>query len=339
MPPTIKDVAKKAGVSLSTVSLVINNKSNISPETRQKVEQAILELDYHPRRNARGLAAKRTFNIGFILTDDHFSQAEPFYTKVFLGTEFEARQHHYYILLTTVPRGFREGSTVPRFLLERNVDGVIMAGRVPQGLINYVKKLKLPIVFVDYLPNDSRCSAVLIDNEGGAHAAVAHLIDQGHRQIAFLGGDMAHPSMAERLIGYKRALQERGLAAPEALTVVDQNDSGFQNGYAGASDLFARGVKPTAIFACNDAMAIGCLKYLQERGWAVPDDVSLIGFDDIEQDVLIEPRLTTIRVFKEELGAMALRRLVEMIDEKRTIVGQALVPVELVVRDSVRQLR
>ncbi|HEX9614557.1 MAG TPA: LacI family DNA-binding transcriptional regulator, partial [Bacteroidota bacterium] len=128
--PTIKDVARKAGLSLSTVSLVLNEKENVSVETRTKVLKIINELDYHPRRSARGLASKLTGNIGFILTDDHFTQAEPFYTKIFLGTEFEARKHNYYVLLTTVGRTVKESAEVPRFLLEQNVDGVVIAGRI-----------------------------------------------------------------------------------------------------------------------------------------------------------------------------------------------------------------
>ena len=142
MSPTIKDVAQKAGVSLSTVSLVINSKSNVRPETKKRVETAIAELNYHPRRNVRGLASKRTYNLGFILTEDPFSQAEPFYTKIFLGTD---RKYHYYILLTTVQKNFREGAAIPRFLLERNVDGVILAGKVPNKLIDFVQEMGLPL--------------------------------------------------------------------------------------------------------------------------------------------------------------------------------------------------
>src|SRR5690349_3574720 len=127
--PTIHDVAKRAELSISTVSLVLNNKSNVSESTREKVLQIIAELGYHPQRSARGLASSLSGNLGFILSEDHFSQAEPFYTKIFLGTEFEARAHNYYILLTTVETAPRADSTPPRFLLEQNVDGVIIAGK------------------------------------------------------------------------------------------------------------------------------------------------------------------------------------------------------------------
>ena len=180
MAVTIKDVASRAGVSLSTVSLVLNNKHNVSEETRLKVQQTIDELKYHPRRVARGLASKTTGNIGFIVTENHFSRAEPFYTKVFLGTEFEARQHDYYVLLTTVKKSFRRSQHIPRFLLEKNVDGVILAGTIPTSLIDYIRETDLPFVMVDYLPKSGPCSAVLIDNFEGAYRAVTHLITGLH---------------------------------------------------------------------------------------------------------------------------------------------------------------
>ncbi|MCK5572253.1 MAG: LacI family DNA-binding transcriptional regulator, partial [Bacteroidetes bacterium] len=128
--PTIKDVAREAGLSPSTVSLVVNKTGYVSEKTRAKVVRVVEELGYHATRTARGLASSTSGNIGFIASEDHFAQAEQFYTRVFLGTEFEARLHDYYILLTVVGRRFKKGDSMPRFLLERNVDGVIIAGSV-----------------------------------------------------------------------------------------------------------------------------------------------------------------------------------------------------------------
>lgn len=334
MSVTIKDVAKKAGVSLSTVSLVINKKSHIAPETRKKVEDAIAELNYYPSRTARVLASKKTSNLGFILSEDHFSRAEPFYTKVFLGAEFEARQFHYYILLTTVPKNFREGSHIPRFLLERNVDGVIMAGHVPQALVDYVQNLELPIIFIDYSPGRGKFTSVFMDNEGGAFEAVKHLIELGHKKIAFLGGDKSHPSMVGRFQGYQRALAEHNLPLVPNLIENEDPETTVESGCRAAARLFKRGVQPTAIFACNDAVATGCMKYLKESNFRIPEDISIVGFDDIEQDVLLDPPLTTVRVHKEEMGAVALRRMVEILEKKNSLTGQVLVPVELAVRRS-----
>lgn len=339
MSATIKDVAKRAGVSLSTVSLVINQKSHVRPETRKRVEDAIAVLNYHPRRNARGLASKKTHNIGFILTDDHFSQAEPFYTKIFLGSECEARKYDYYILLTTVEKSFREGSYVPRFLLEKNVDGVILAGKVPIKLVDFVRELKLPLVLVDYFTRTNTISTVLIDNYHGARLAVEHLIKKGHRKIAFVGGEANHPSINERLRGYKAILKEHNIRIAEKLISHFESYTGVNDGYRATCKLLDAGIFFSAIFASNDTMAVGAMRCLRERNLIIPRDVSIIGFDDIEVCLHVEPRLSTIRVFKEELGAMAVRRIVEKIENEQMMVNQTLVPVQLVLRESTAKVR
>lgn len=238
--PTIHDVAARTSLSISTVSLVINNKPNVSEETRKRVLDAIKELQYHPQRSARGLASRASGNLGFILTKDHFSQAEPFYTKIFLGTEFEARDHHFYILLTTVGNKFRMDRTVPRFLLERNVDGVIIAGKVDEKLVAYIKKLGIPVVLVDYTLKRTRCSSVLIDNRLGAREAVLHLIRAGHRDIGFVGGDIEHPSIKERYETYKETMLDQGLTPNAKSVVVDEEDTRMHNGYDGFGKLYNR---------------------------------------------------------------------------------------------------
>lgn len=333
MSPTIKDVAQRAGVAVSTVSLVTNGKGRVSPATRERVLRAVAELNYHPHRSARGLVTQRSGNLGFILTDDHFSRAEPFYTKVFLGTEFEARAHDYYILLTTVPLRFRQ-QAAPRFLLERDVDGVIFAGKVPLRLVEHVRDQGLPMVLVDYYPPRGEFSCVLIDNVGGAKLAVSHLIHRGHRRIAFIGGDLHHPSISDRLLGYRQALAEAGLQAPESLVVTTQPYTGVSDGYEAAKALCHSGEPFTALFAANDAMAVGALRHLQERGIRVPHDVAIVGFDDVEAATTAQPTLTTVRVPKEELGAIAVRRMVELINHRERAVSRTIVPTTLVLRES-----
>ncbi|NUO81780.1 LacI family DNA-binding transcriptional regulator [candidate division KSB1 bacterium] len=331
---TIKDVAQKAKVSEATVSLVLNNKANIRAETRQRVLKAVQQLNYHPRHAARGLASRKSGNIGFILTDDHFSLAEPFYTKIFLGTEFESRKFKYYILLTTVPRSFRVETDLPRFLRERNVDGVLLAGHVPNALSEHILKLKLPHVFVDFSPRHKQGNVVMMDNLLGAKLAVRHLLDLGHRRIAFIGGDITHPSIATRLEGYKQALLEAQLAAADDLIETVESNTATDDGTRAAEKLLARGAQFTALFAANDAMAIGAMQCLKQHGQRIPVDVSIVGFDDVEVGTHTQPPLTTIRVDKEELGAVALRRLMEMIETKKELPGKVFTPVELVVRQS-----
>lgn len=332
--PTIRDVARKSGLSLSTVSLVINNRGYVSPGTRESVQKVVRELSYHPTRSARGLASKTSGNIGFILSEEHFSQAEPFYTRIFLGTEFEARGHNYYILLTTVGNQFDPDEYVPRFLLERNVDGIIIAGKVNEKLISHIDSLGLPIVLVDYEIKRAHHSAVLIDNWRGATLAVEHLLSLGHKRIAFIGGDIRHPSITDRYEAYRNTLHMAGVFLEESYEVTDEEETSVGGGTSAAERLFASGANPTAIFAANDAMAIGCMRYLKSRGMRIPQDVAIVGFDDIEISSHIEPHLTTIRVLKEEMGKIAVQRVVDSINAKTKTVVTTHVPVELIVRES-----
>jgi len=331
---TIKDVAKKAEVSIATVSLVIHNHRRISPETKTKVNRIIKELNYHPSRSARGLVSQKTGNIGFILTDDHFLRSEPFYTRIFLGTEFQAREYEYYILLTTIASNFQVGDRLPRFVLERNVDGIIIAGKVPAGILQSLAKYNLPIALADYYPMDDNYPVVLIDNISGGITATQHLIKLNHRNIAFIGGDIDHPSISDRFQGYKNALEKSLINFNPNICITDADYPNRENGFLSAKKLFERSSAITGIFACNDAMAIGVMQYLKEKGFRIPEDISIIGFDDVEADLSLDPPLTTIRVPKTELGIEAMRLMSDMLQNKFTSPKKILVPIELVERKS-----
>lgn len=331
--PTIRDVAKKAGLSLSTVSLVLNKKGYVSDANKQKILGIIKELDYHPLQSARGLASRLSGNIGFILTEDHFSQSEHFYTRIFLGTEFEARKHNYYILLTTVGKSVNKTQEIPRFLLDHNVDGVIIAGKIGASWIEYIANKHIPFLLVDYVA--PRVSNITIDNKAGAKLVVEYFLNGGHKKIGFIGGDIKHPSIHERFTEYKNVLLAAGIIPAEQWYDVDQPNTATADGYKAAQTIFTlNDNKPTAIFAANDAMAIGCMQYLKENGFRIPNDIAIVGFDNIEAGLHVEPRLTTVNVHREEMGSLAVRRIVEMVKEKSGVATQTVTPVELVVRDS-----
>lgn len=334
MPSTIKDVAKKAGVSIATVSLVLHDNKRISPATRKKVKNAITKLNYHPTRSARGLVSRTSGNIGFILTEDHFSRSEPFYTKIFLGTEFQARENEYYILLTTIPS--KNGSTtyIPRFVLEKNVDGIVLAGKVPQNFVDKLINFNIPLVFVDYLPSEGKFPAVMIDNFDGGYRATNHLIQCKHTKIAFIAGDINHPSISERYKGYKAALENAQIPVDNKRVVIDEAYPSRESGYNALKKLTNCTEDFSAIFACNDAMAIGALQYLKEHGIRVPQDISIIGFDDVEADLSIDPPLTTMAVPKVDMGIEAIKLMLDILYKKSTIPRKVLMPVKLIIRKS-----
>lgn len=334
--PTIKDVAKEAEVSIATVSLVINNHARISPETSARVKKAIKKLKYHPSRSARGLVSQKSGNIGFILTEDHFLRSEPFYTNIFLGAEFEAHKFEYYILLTTIPSTYNPGQKLPRFILEKNVDAVIFAGSIPEQTIKDVKKCNIPIAFIDYYTSDN-CSSVLIDNLNGGRIAANHLLNKKHRNIGFIGGDLRHPSIKERYLGFKTALENAGLKI-SSNCCIDEENTTRQNGYNAVKKLLNKNKNLTAIFACNDAMAIGAMQYLKSNNIKVPEDISILGFDDVEAGLMADPPLTTIRVPKVELGIEAIKLINDMIHGNPKSNRKILVPVELIERKTTKEL-
>ncbi|MCU7503368.1 MAG: LacI family transcriptional regulator [Ignavibacteria bacterium] len=339
MTPTIKDVAQKAKVSIATVSLVIHNNEKISYETRMRVNKAIKDLNYHPFRSARGLASRKTGNLAFIVTEDHFLRSEPFYTHIFLGAEFEARQNEYYILLTIIRSDFKQGDRLPRCIVERNVDGIIFAGKVPQDIISCLEKYELPMAFVDYYPPAENYPVVLIDNFSGGMQAVQHLSALGHRHIAFVAGDIQHPSIRDRFQGYKVALENAGLSYSSKMSIIDEAYPARENGYSAAKRLLRDNKNVTAIFSCNDAMAIGVMQFLKESGLRVPEDVSLIGFDDVDAGLSLDPPLSTIGVPKLELGGEVMRLMADMLNNKVKSPKKVLVPVELIKRKSTAEVK
>jgi LacI family transcriptional regulator len=338
---TIKDVAAEAEVSISTVSLVMNQKGNVSPDTKDRVLQAARQLRYVPRSAAQHLASNRTGNVGFVLRDDHFTRSEPFYTRIFLGAEFEARTQSRYILLTTIPDSYVPDEHTPRFLQEQNVDGVLIAGRVHPAFIEEAEASKLPIVLADFESGDH--PAVVIDNQNGARAAVEHLLRRGHRRIAFLGADLDHPSLKARLEGYQLALgaaHAEGAADELVITAPDEEPTRL-TGSTLAERLFKQEPLPTAVFCANDALALGVLDAARVWGVEVPGDLAVVGFDDVEGAAHATPALTTVRVFKEQLGEVALRYLSQLIEEDAPDAAPyergshtIRVPTELVVRAS-----
>jgi LacI family transcriptional regulator len=339
MSLTIKDVAKKARVSTATVSLAIQNNKRISAATRQRVLRVVEKLDYRPSHLARGLVMQQSHNIGFVLTDDHFLRTEPFYTHIFLGSEFEARDHEYYILLHTIPHNFDKGKDLPRFIQEHNVDGVIIAGKVPAEIVGRIEQNKLPMVFIDYCPAKGDYSAVLIDNIKGGAEATDHLINHGHQKIAFIGGDLQHPSIQGRFQGYKQAIEQKKISFNNKFVVTSEANTTRETGYNAARLLLSRNSYITAIFCCNDAMAIGAMQYLEDQGLRVPKDISIIGFDNVNAAVYTDPPLTTMHVPKEELGIEAMRLMVDMLKKRIKSTKKVLVPVEIVNRESVKTIK
>lgn len=338
---TIKDVAQRAGVSQSTVSLVINSSPRVTDNTRKKVQRAIKNLNYHPKRHARSLASNRTGNIGFILMERYKTTNEPFYTRILLGAEFEASNLDYYTLLTTVKEDFDPEEDIPRFLLEKNVDGVVIAGRNPRNLLEYLHNLDIPTVYIDYFLNGLTSNAILIDNEHGGFSAIEHLIQQGRKKVAFCGGSSGHPSIQGRFRGYLNAMEEHFNLNEHQLRekgwiFLEPEETCPPVGYQAAQKLLDAAEQPDAIFAVNDGTAIGCLRRAKRNGMDIPEDLMIIGFDDVEWGRHVDPPLSSVRVNKDQMGAMGIRLLVNLLkdEEESNVPHKRVLPTEVIARES-----
>jgi LacI family transcriptional regulator len=309
--PSIYEVARSAGVSVATVSRVLNGKGPVNEETRSRVLHAVEALGYVPHGGARSLSTRRTMNVGVLLPDVHGA----FFSEVVRGIDLAARAAGYHVLVSGSHSDLAETTAVLQALHGR-IDGLILltAGTGADWLRRTLPR-GVPAVLLHNSEDDADHDSIRIDNRLGARMAVDHLLDLGHRRIALICGPPGNTDAAERLLGFREALTARGLKADPRLEL--PGDFGEESGFRAGERLAGRAHPPTAIFAANDAMAIGCLAALRGRGLRVPEDVSLVGFDDIPIARYLTPALTTVQVPIAEIGGRALERLVTVIQSGR----------------------
>jgi LacI family transcriptional regulator len=331
---TIRDVASHAGVSHQTVSRVINGNPNVSAPTREKVLATISELGYVPSPMARGLISNRTHSIG-VVADDISDQ---FFARVVAGAERAARDRGYYLMIGSVePEDDERGYL--RLMLERRVEGLLLARpSVPLRLsdLDPVMQAGVPIVSI----GSSRVPgiAVDVDNRQGGYDATRHLLEHGHRAIATIVGPPDWPSSAARLEGYRKALAEAGIPYDETL-VVQADDWGLESGRAAAERLCVGGASFTALFAHSDLTALGSIRQLRLSGRSIPEDVSVVGYDDLPVAGYVDPPLTTVHQPMEEVGALAATVLLDQLVQRTGRTDEErLLPAQLVSRQSVAHL-
>ncbi|TJZ64050.1 LacI family DNA-binding transcriptional regulator [Chitiniphilus eburneus] len=323
---TLDQVARAAGVSPSTVSRILNGTARVSEAKRRSVEEAIAALDYRPNVLAQGLARGRSLTIG-VLTQDI---ASPFYSESLKGIEEALAGTGYAPLFVSGHWDAEEEARKVALLVDRRVDGVIvLTGMIPDDALIATAE-RVPVAVTGRTLNAPRLIAIDLDHEAGAYAATRYLIDLGHTRIVHLAGVQGHADARARLAGYRRALAEAGIAEDPALIVDGQfNENG---GLDAVNALLDHRVSFTAIFAANDQSAVGARLALYRRGLRVPDDVSLVGFDDLPGSLYTTPPLTTVRQPAYELGRLTARVLLHLIDN-RPLPALDL-PMSLIVRDS-----
>jgi LacI family transcriptional regulator len=304
---TMADVAKLAGVSVTTVSHVVNGTREASAETTRRVLEAVERTGYVHNALARGLARARTQSIGLVVP----GLAAPSLAAVIAGAEAEATRAGHVLLLADSHDDPRQELRVVQALVGRRVDGLLLApsAGAAELALRHLAGQEVPVVLLDRLL-DAGLDQAGVDNEGPTAELVEHVAANGHERIAFLAGRPGISTTAERLRGYRLAIARRGLAE-----LVADGGSSVDGGAAATAALLDRDAPPTAIVSGNDEMTIGVLRVLRERGVRVPDDVAVVGFDDFPWAPVVEPRLTVLAQPAAELGATAVRLLLERLDE------------------------
>jgi LacI family transcriptional regulator len=327
--PTIFDVARVSGVSYSTVSRVVNGHANVRSDTRARVQAAMAELGYVAHVMARALASGRTQTIGLLARGID----NPFFTAVIKGVDQEVSQADYDLLLcTTHSRNEQEGEYVAR-LSHGMVDGLLIV--VPTALPDYVSLLRAshyPFVLIDHDSDAPGCTMVNAANRAGTREGIDYLIGLGHRRIGFITGRPDVGAAVQRLEGYHDALGAAGLRSEDELVVT--GDFMEERGYAAALELLALRHPPTAIFASSDTAAFGVLGAAREVGLRVPEDLSVLGFDDIVEAAWFGAGLSTVRQPLREMGRVAVQRLIALLADPSRPSERVVMATELVVRNT-----
>lgn len=330
-PSTLIDVARQAGVSPSTVSRILNGTARVADDKRQAVLAAIEQMHFAPNQMAQGLKKGRSMTIGIVVQDI----ASPFFDETLRGVDDGLKGTGYASVIVSGHWDAQEEAQRIRLLVGRKVDGIILlAGRIgDEAILQFAAQR--PIVATGRGLKSHNAHGFRLDHENGAYLAVRHLIGLGHRRIAFITGPAEHNDVAERLIGYTRALREAGIALDPALLA--EGDLHEAGGVAAIDTLYGAGGDFSAIFAANDLSAYGARLGLYRRGVRVPEDISLVGFDDLPGSAYTTPPLTTVRQPLYEMGKIASGALLALING--AAVAASLPPLELVVRETTRSAR
>ncbi|WP_219836954.1 LacI family DNA-binding transcriptional regulator [Paenibacillus sp. R14(2021)] len=337
---SIKEIAERSGFSISTVSRTLNNYTDVNAKTREKIMQIAKEMNYYPNAVARSLVQKKTHTIGMFFGNKENSALDhPFFLDIVSAVREEMGNQGYDILLFT--NKTKEHSTLTTLCRERSVDGVVLLlsgeGKKRTEQLDELQDSNIPCVAIDIPLVGDRCTYVESDNYTGAKEAVNYLISQGHRTIAFIGGDEISKQSFDRMRGYQDALMENKLGMDPMLMRLgyfSKTRAVEEAGY-----LLAHKPNITAFFCVSDQMANVVIEFLNSRGMNVPEDISVMGFDDIKEAVYFRPRLTTIRQNKYEMGTQAARILLQTIDDEATRPEPVTLPCELVIRESVAKPR
>ncbi len=330
MKVTIKDIAKEADVSITTVSRVLNNKPDVGDDTRAKILKIIEEMNYNPNSVARGLVMQKTHTIGLIIPDI----SNPFFPQIVRAVEDKAQQLGYSVILFNTDNHLERERKAVELFKSKQLDGLIVSLSLGnEEILKDLKKANYPVVQIDRSVLDHIYPLVSIDNKKSAYQMVEYLLKKGHKKIAHISGDLNTTTARERLLGYKKALKDYEININEDYII--EGDYTQDSAYQAMQKLLKLKSPPTAVFAANDLSAAGVYKALFAAGLRIPEDMAVAGHDDINLASLLKPELTTMFQPKYKMGERAVTVLLKMIDNEEAEIEDQILNTDLIIRESV----
>ncbi|MFT8364026.1 MAG: catabolite control protein A [Sporolactobacillus sp.] len=332
MSATIYDVAREAGVSMATVSRVVNGNPNVKPTTRKKVSEAIKRLGYRPNAVARGLASKKTTTVGVIIPDI----SSVFFSELARGIEDIATMYNYNIILCNSDQNKDKEIRLIQTLLGKQVDGIVfMGGKIADEHIDEFTNSPVPVVLAATVDEKNKIASVNIDYNQAVYETVSHFIDGGHRKIGFINGPLDVPvNGKDRMEGYKRALEAHDLPYEESLVSV--GDYTYESGKEAMAQFLEQEIKPTAVYVASDEMAIGAIHEIQDRGQSVPQDVEIISSENTRLVQMVRPTLSSIAEPTYDIGAVAMRLLTKLMNNEKVENATVVLPHHIDYRQSTK---
>ncbi|NMB09662.1 MAG: LacI family transcriptional regulator [Tissierellia bacterium] len=331
--PTIKDVAKLAGVSISTVSRVMNDSKPVSPEARKKVLDAIKKLDFKPNEVARSLVMRRSNLIGVVVEDIGIS----YMAQMVRGIEEIGRMYKYDILLSSTYGDIETEKKIIDFMFTKQVEGIILiTERAKPEIVYKLKEQSAPFILLDKFYNVGDIHTVTIDYVQAVENMVKHLNEEGHENIIFVSADDNTNVSKDKLKGIKAAQKDFGVN----IELVDVNDIRVKPGYEAGDEIMkvAKENNSTAVFLASDDLAVGFMNYCYEKNIRIPDDISVAGFGDLPTSKIFKPTLTTVQEPLYDIGAVSMRKLVKELKEKTKITQTNVLPTQIMKRESVAKI-
>ena len=330
MPVTMRDVARESGVSIKTVSRVVNQQGEIRDETRKRVLTAIDKLGYRPSKVARALVTRRTDTIGLIFGDI----ANPYLAEIARGVLDSTVKEKIEVFLCHTGGDPESERRAINSLLDHNIDGAIVFPLLANSeWIQEIAKPEHPIVLMNFdVPSHPGLGSVVTDMRKGAKLAVDYLVEKGHRYIGMLAGEVGPKNMIQRVVGYRNGLEQHGIEYRDELVLIGNPVIEF--GVSGAERLLSQYPEITALFCYNDLIAMGAIQTCKKLGMRIPDDCAIVGFDDNRFSSLVHPSLTTINVDKYRIGQYAAKCLLAMLKKPDEILEPIPIDVELIIRES-----